>query len=310
MSYNDLIQWLKMDTWPSYQKAFWWLIRNDRPACENDIMISNLIHAYPGGQRRGVTDRAIDTTMERLGFSIPAEARAFYRETDGLVVHERRLLLHDFETAINYAKAIAGSDFTDYLGLLPLTESNDSNPYCMACKAPIGNRIVHLRHDDAPRLAFRNLDHFAAAVLNLASRSNWTIDDLTLGYADDHSDRTAEDDATADAIIDYVRSGQDEDDHLLLFALAFLSRNGANQIIGYLEHESMWVREEAAVCLGNIGDTIAIEALRSLAGSQAHRQDGRAAQLAIRKLNLIKLNSHEDNDNNQKREAQESPRDQ
>lgn len=61
-----------------------------------------------------------------------------------------------------------------------------------------------------------------------------------------------------------------------------------------LEHESMWVREDAAIHLGNIGDPIAIEPLRKLAESQSRRQDGRAAQLAVRKLNRIKHSGRED----------------
>jgi hypothetical protein len=258
-------------------------------------MISTLIRLYPEGRRPGVTETALDHASAQLGFGIPAELRAFYRETNGLVVHERRLVLNDVETAVRYATAIASIDFVHHLGLLPITESNDSNPYCLACKPLVGNRIIHIRHDDAPRLAFHNLDQLADAVIDLAAQSKWIIDDLALGYADDHTDRTVEDDAAADNIVEFRQSHQDEDDHLLSTALALYSRNRIDRIIALLEHESMWIREDAATHLGNIGDVRAIEPLRKLAESQASRQDGRAAQKAIKKLNQV-LHSARGND--------------
>jgi hypothetical protein len=257
-------------------------------------MISTLIRLYPKGRRPGVTEADLDRASVRLGFDIPEQLRAFYRETNGLVVHERRLVLNDVETAVKYANAIARIDFVHNLGLLPLTESNDSNPYCLACTPLVGNRIIHIRHDDAPRLAFRNLDQFAAAVIDLALQPEWIIDDLALGYANDHTDRTTEDDAAADNIVEFRQSHQDEDDHLLSTALALYSRNRIDQIIALLEHDNMWIREDAATHLGNIGDVRAIKPLRKLAESQANRQDGRAAQAAIKKLDQI-LYSARDN---------------
>ena len=50
-------------------------------------------------------------------------------------------------------------------------------------------------------MAFRHLDHFARAIIDASSVGNWSVDDLVMGYADDHSDRNGVDDAAADAIL-------------------------------------------------------------------------------------------------------------
>lgn len=250
-------------------------------------MISDLLRHFPQGRRNGVSNAALDAASTRLGFEIPAELRAFYRETNGLVVHERRLALNDFEKAVTYATALGRFDIAQQFGLFPLTESNDSNPYCIACKRPIVGHIIHVQHDDAWRLAFRNVDQFALAVLDLARAPNWIIDDLTYGYATDHTDRTLEDDIAADAILDLCRSQSGECDKFVLIALSLYSRNRVDRVIGFLADESMWTREEAAIHLGNMGDVRAIEPLQKLAESQAHRQDGKAAQKALKNLNRI-----------------------
>jgi hypothetical protein len=248
-------------------------------------MIARLLENYPQGRRKGVSRELLDAAPANLGFDIPADIRKFYGTTDGLVIHERRLKLNDFETAVRYAMAIARFDIASALGLLPLTESNDSNPFCVACKPPLTGRIIHVHHDDAWRLAFRKLDEFAGAILALAALSNWHIDDISYGYGSDHRDRTHDDDIAADEILRLCDSRLGECDEFLLMAISLYSKNRVSSIIDFLKHESMWTREEAANQLANMGDRRAIEPLEKLARSRDTWQDGRAAQNALKKLN-------------------------
>jgi hypothetical protein len=37
-------------------------------------------------------------------------------------------------------------------GYFPFTDCNDSNPYCVCCNGPLRGRVVHVFHDDDPKL--------------------------------------------------------------------------------------------------------------------------------------------------------------
>lgn len=247
-------------------------------------MVETLLQQFADGRRPPASRDQLDAAQEQLGLSFPPGLVAFYLQSNGLVVHERHLILNDLATATDYAAVMSDIDLVEYLGLLPLSESNDSNPYCVSCKPPLSGRIIHLQHDDAPRLAFPDLDSFALAIVSLASSPDWTIDDIDLGYAADHSDRTPADDLAADELL----AGDCPDvENLLSIAMSLFSRDRLDSIIGLLEHESMWVREDAARHLGEMGDSAAIESLQLLAGN-GDQQDNRAAQHALNVLNRLK----------------------
>lgn len=247
-------------------------------------MIDTILEQFAGGKQPPATIQQLSAAQQKLGFTFPSRLVAFYSQSNGLVVHDRRLAINDLTTATNYADAISDIELADFLGLFPISESNDSNPYCISCKPPLPGRIIHLRHDDAPRLAFPNLDSFTSAIISLASSGDWLIEDIELGYAADHSDRTPDDDLAADQLL----AGDCPDvENVLSIAMSLFSHNRIDSIVGLLEHESMWVRKEAADQLGQMGNSAAIGPLQRLAAT-GDRQDNRAAQRAIRVLNRLK----------------------
>lgn len=245
--------------------------------------IESLLARFAEGRRPPVSLERLSEASSRLGFQFPDQLTAFYRKSDGLVVHKLRLVLKDLTDAVKYAEAIHGWDFARCLGLFPLSESNDSNPYCVACSPLLFGRVIHVRHDDAPRLAFRCLDEFATAVLSLCTGTNWHIDDLPLGYNADHSDRSPADDVAADALL---AADCPDVENVYSITTSLFSRARAHSLIALLEHENMWVREDAAIHLGYLGDVTAIDPLAQLA--KGDRQDNRAAQRALKALNRLK----------------------
>ncbi len=247
-------------------------------------MIEALLTKFAAGRRPPVTTDQLDEAQDRLAFHFPERLSAFYRQSDGLLIVDRWLVLNSLAEGTRYAEAIGDIDLPHYLGLFPLSESNDSNPYCIACKPPLSGRIIHLRHDDAPRLAYRNLDEFAAALVTLSPSGRCSIDNLVLTYDVDHTDRTSDDDAVAEELL----AGSCPDvENAYAIAMALFSRQRIGKLIELLDHESMWVREDAASHLERMGDVAAIEALSRLA-SGGEGQDNRAAQRSLKTLNRIK----------------------
>lgn len=61
------------------------------------------------------------------------------------------------------------------LGLFPLDEAEDSNPYCYVSKTPMKGRIFHYTHDDLPLFKFSNIDNWVNA-LNTTGASSEDID--------------------------------------------------------------------------------------------------------------------------------------
>ncbi len=246
-------------------------------------MINSLCTEFDGGKRVQVDSAQLDQTERQLDIVLPPLLREFYSQTDGLTVHDYSLELTDLTSSTAFATAISSMPLSQTLGLFPFTESNDSNPFCVCCRPPLFGRIIHLRHDDVPQIAFRDLDDFASAVLTLASTDDWMIDDLVFGYNDDHSDRTSDDDASADRLL---AANCDDEDNAVLLAMSLLSHRRIGSIVDFLSHQSMWVREEAARQLGLINDPIAIEPLeqRAVLGSD---QDNSAARRAVDRIRSV-----------------------
>lgn len=243
-------------------------------------MLAALLDRFSAGARPPVTIEQIDAAQEQLGVALPPRLIEFYSQSNGLVIDEYGLTLNDLANGAEYAEAISRFELAAFLGLFPLSESNDSNPYCIACKQPLLGRIIQLSHDDAPRLAYPDLDSFATAILAVVTLDDWLIDDIEPGYAADHSDRTPDDDLAADALI----AGDCPDvDNALKIAISLWSAGRVQSIIDLLEHESIWVREDAARELGQLHNPQALEPLQRLA-AKGDRQDNREAARAVSAL--------------------------
>ena len=78
----------------------------------------------------------------------------------------------------------------------------------------------------------------------------------------------------------------EDEDNAIVIAISLFSQQRITSILGFLAHESMWVREEAARQLGLIGDPVAIEPLEQLAGLGS-AQDNSAARRAVDRIRSV-----------------------
>ncbi len=98
-------------------------------------------------------------------FNVPAEVRAFFSEAAALRNPELRFHPLTEEESGKYSEALRGIAVADALGLIVLDDANDSNPYCYIGKGLARGMIIHFSHDPEPRLAFRSIGSFRAALL-------------------------------------------------------------------------------------------------------------------------------------------------
>lgn len=116
-----------------------------------------------------------------------------YRESNGLRL---KSLGVSFIPLTEVSKYIAGFDrfgFSRRWGYFPFTNANDSNPFCLCCRSPLAGRLVHVFHDDEPRLDFRDLESFLAAILKLTGDADGAFFDELPAQYDDSTDRTPAD---------------------------------------------------------------------------------------------------------------------
>lgn len=97
------------------------------------------------------------------GLSLPDELRELYSTCNGLEIEYLGLRFLPLHEVMEYAHF-----FQNALGLFPLTDENDSDPYAVCCRGPLQGWVVHVRHDGDSSLDFRNVGAFVKAIENLS----------------------------------------------------------------------------------------------------------------------------------------------
>lgn len=212
------------------------------------------------------SDADIAAAEGRLGLTLPEPVRELYRRANGALVGRNSTPFgrtFDFLTLAEagpYAESLdraLGSTF----GYFPLTEANDSDPVCVACRSPLTGHIVHVFHDDDPRLLFRSFDEFAAAVparLDAGGR----LEGIPSPF--DGPDRTDEDRRLGREVLAFADgldpdgSGQVAAHH---FAFALLDPADPSVIAHGLTHPDEYVRYAAENRLRAIGTPAALAAV-------------------------------------------------
>jgi hypothetical protein len=124
-----------------------------------------------------------------VGVELPAELFDLWSISDGLSGDGMDIL--SVAAAREY-----GAVFDSTFGYVPLTDCNDSNPYCVCCRDPLRGIITHVFHDGSPQLVCRGFGRFLEMVA-AARRDGGDVARLEGDFAFDRPDRTPEDTALA-----------------------------------------------------------------------------------------------------------------
>lgn len=121
------------------------------------------------------------STRERIHQIIgssPDDLVALYASDSLPRYPDSRVNVLSFEKAAQYTASVARISVVARLGLWFLDDANDSNPYAYISRGPCSGMVIHFSHDDEPRISFRSLASFIAAMHALGA-SGGDIDEVT-----------------------------------------------------------------------------------------------------------------------------------
>src|SRR5262245_32189203 len=163
-----------------------------RPERMNDLRA--FLHAVGAAANPGATAAELDSFETRTGLSLPPQLRDFYRSTNGLTIGGGGWMkVLPLAEVMPYVQGMRDYGVPQVWGYFPLTDCNDSDPYCVCCNGPLRNRVIHVFHDDVAQLKFwdlgRFLDAVAVAVVS-KGEDHPELDMLPGEYTSDREDRT------------------------------------------------------------------------------------------------------------------------
>ena len=225
-------------------------------------------HAVGAAPNPGATADELDAFEARTGLSLPPQVRDFYGSTNGLTIEGGRWMkILSLAEVMPYVEGEV-MPFVDGVrwGYFPFTDCNDSNPYCVCCNGPLRNRVVHVFHDDVPKLKFwdlgRFLDAVAAAVVS-KGEDHPELDRLPGEYTSDRKDRTEDEVQTGLELLRLADGLPDVELHdALRFAIDLLSEGEVDEVARLLETGDEHTAWEAAARLGAMKSPRAADALR------------------------------------------------
>ncbi len=219
---------------------------------------------------------AADLDVQPGGYTLPAALREFYGDTDGLEIPALGTEILALGAAVKYGEDLDFHPLSQLLGLLPISESNDSNPYCVILGERLNGAVVRLSHDDDTSVTHRSLASFLGSLGELATGGGELIDDLAAEAIDDERLR-----ADADGVVAELLAADDFDETVIVPLVTVCS---PATLVRMVESDDMWVREAAARQLGKTSYFEARPALERLA-KVGSRQDNREAKASLSKLN-------------------------
>lgn len=191
---------------------------------------------------RNSAESASQEAISINGFMLPEELLSFYQTTDGLDLSLLDTDVLTLEAASAYAKDLEYHPLSQALGLWPITESNDSNPYCLCLNQNLHGAVLRLSHDGSTRISHNSLSAFLSSLEELVVDGAELIDDCKHQFP---LDATLT--ASADRLLTDVLNQQDVDEAVIV---PLLSACSPASIASCLNSDNMWVREEAATLLG------------------------------------------------------------
>jgi hypothetical protein len=232
----------------------------------------------------GATVKELAELESQTGLALPASLRELLCATNGLEIDAGGLKLMSVDESLRMWDGMREFGVPPIWGYLPIVDACDSNPFCVCCKGPLTGRVVHVFHDDAPRLEFSSVETLLAAIFQLVRQEDWDIDRLPPEYDAMPIRRSPSDESAGRELLRLAEILDDDVERCqaLSFAACLLPPDREMEIIRLLKDDDMWVREDAAERLGAMKSLRALPALRELA--RGNQQDATAAQRAMEKI--------------------------
>lgn len=211
-----------------------------------------------------------------LQFELPGEVRALYQRCNGAELAPGLSLLpldDAVATSIAINQRPNGLSRFNYLAL---TDNNDSNYVCVVCGTPLAGYVVHVFHDDEPRVVFRSLSEFLGSLARHLARGGRNLEQMPPAFA--AADRTPGDAAIGRellAIAPDLADTEGDDVAVYGYAVALLGPDHVPTIADLLEHDNEYIRRRAAERLRQLGTPPATEAL------SRHAREERAFAVAV-----------------------------
>lgn len=211
-----------------------------------------------------------------LQIELPDDVRALYQRCNGadLAPGLSLLTLDDaVATSIAINQRPNGSSRFNYLAL---TDNNDSNPVCVVCGTPLAGHVVHIFHDNEPRVLFRSLSDFLGALARHLARGGRNLEQMPHAFA--AVDRTPGDAAVGHelfALAPELVDTEGDDVAVYRYAVALLGPDHVLTIADLLEHDNEYVRRSAVERLRQLDTPLATEALGH------HAQEERSFAVAV-----------------------------
>jgi hypothetical protein len=232
-------------------------------------------HAVGAAPNPGATAEELDAFEARTGLSLPPQVRDFYGSTNGLTIESggwmkiltlAEVMPYVAGEAMPFVGGVRHDGIPEVWGYFPFTDCNDSNPYCVCCSGPLRNRVVHVFHDDVPRLKFWDLGRFLDAVATAVAgkgEDRPELDRLPGEYTSDRKDRTEDEVRAGLELLRLAERLTDVELHdALRFAIDLLSEGEVDEVVRLLETGDEYTAEEAAARLAAMKSPRAVDALR------------------------------------------------
>jgi len=204
------------------------------------------IRDFPSARTNaGATKAAIDAIEAATGLKLPDEIRTFHQAFDGVVFDDGALEFLSLAKADVLRRDMGEMGFDRSWRYWPLTENNDSNPFCIACSGSLRGFVVQVFHDESPKIKWRSFDSFLKATLDYIYDDEWGLEFMPSEFA--QVERTAHDIETARALLREASTKPHSDlerGQMTCFAAWLLGEEQWAEVANLLTTEDEYVRRE------------------------------------------------------------------
>lgn len=215
--------------------------------------------------------------------NIPEELRYYFSNITLNQYPESRIRpLSMYESIELHKELIEYEPIYRELGLFPLDDAQDSNPYCYVSKTPMKGCIFHYIHDDLPLFKFSNISNWANA-LNKTGESSKDIDDTNYEARIDAKDIIQ--------LCRYIDSSYDSDKNAYSESTVYLIQGLDEHCFTLIEklskNSNLFMREAVAKFIGDKPSVTYTTVAETLAGDH-YDQVSRLAKRALKEIHKRK----------------------